>query len=158
KSGQGSATVHRGELVVAALVVVNAFGDIYDRRGNLLAGPRNPETGSMEKTVNLLLETERTGSPGNTTLGVVATNAALSREALFKVCQMAHNGLARCIWPVHTLWDGDTVFALSRGVVAADVSIVGLMAAEAVSHAVERAAITATSLGGVPALTDLKNM
>lgn len=155
KSGQGSAAVFKGQLVVAALVVVNAFGDIFDRRGNLLAGPRDPQTGLMVKTTDILINNNGGGVGGNTTLGIVATNAGLDRAALGKVCQLAHDGLARSIWPVHTMWDGDTIFALSRGAVSADTGVVGLMAAEAVGAAVERAVLTATALCGVPARADL---
>jgi L-aminopeptidase/D-esterase-like protein len=158
KAGQGSAAYFLGELVVAALVVVNAFGDIYDRRGVLLAGPRNPESGLMERTVDLLMGGSGRGGPGNTTLGVVATNAALSREALQKVAQMAHDGLARAINPVHTMWDGDTIFSLSLGKEEADLSLVGMMAAEAVATAVERAVQTALPLGGIPTADRIKNM
>lgn len=157
KSGQGSAVINNGDLVVAALVVVNAFGDIYDRKGKLLAGPRNPETGLMEKTIDLLINAGKTGFPGNTTLGLVATNAALNSTALNKVCRLAHDGLARSIWPVHTMWDGDTIFALAKGAVEADVNLVGLMAAEAVTTAVARAVLTATSLGGIQAIGDSKD-
>ena len=156
KSGQGSAALCNGDLIVAALVVVNAFGDIFDREGSLLSGPRNPETGLMEKTAELLLENNLTGFSGNTTLGVVATNAGLNSTALTKVCQLAHDGLARSIWPVHTMWDGDTIFALSKGNVQADINLIGLMAAEVVALAVERAALTANSLGGIPAARDLE--
>jgi L-aminopeptidase/D-esterase-like protein len=156
KTGQGSAALCRDDLIVAALVVVNAFGDIYDPGGNLLAGPRNPETGRMERTINLMLDSGQDGFPGNTTLGVVATNADLDCAALGKVCQLAHDGLARSIWPVHTMWDGDTIFSLSRGGIVADVNLVSLMAAEAMSAAVSRAALQATSLAGVPAVADLK--
>ncbi len=156
KTGQGSAALCRDNLIVAALVVVNAFGDIYDPGGSLLAGPRNPETGRMERTIELMLDSGQEGFPGNTTLGVVATNADLDCAALGKVCQLAHDGLARSIWPVHTMWDGDTIFSLSRGGIVADVNLVSLMAAEAMSAAVSRAALQATSLAGVPAVADLK--
>lgn len=154
KSGQGSSVLQNGDLVVAALVVVNAFGDIYDRNGSLLAGPRNTGTGLMEKTVDIMINSGTAGFPGNTTLGVVATNAAFNSTALNKICQLAHDGLARSIWPVHTMWDGDTIFALSKGAVKADINLVGLMAAEAVATAVERAALSATTLGGIPAIGD----
>ena len=107
KSGQGSASCRCGNLVVAALVAVNAFGDVFDREGKLLAGPRNPETGAMERTAVLMTGCRGADFPGNTTLGVVATNGSFSREALCKIAQMAHDGLARSIWPVHTMWDGD---------------------------------------------------
>lgn len=156
KTGQGSAALCRGDLIVAALAAVNAFGDIYDPGGNLLAGPRNPETGKMERTVNLMLDSGQEGFPGNTTLGVIATNADLDCAALGKVCRLAHDGLARSIWPVHTMWDGDTIFSLSRGGIVADVNLVSLMAAEAMSAAVLRAALKATSLAGIPTAADLK--
>jgi len=155
KSGQGSAAVCSGPLIVAALVIVNAFGDIYDRNGRLLAGPRNPGSGSMENTAELLKKTGAVGSGDNTTLAAVATNASLDGPALTKVCQLAHDGFARSIWPVHTMWDGDTVFAISEGNLSADVSLVGIMAAEAVSMAIERAVQKASSLLGIPALCDL---
>ncbi len=150
KSGQGSSSRRCGNLIVAALVAVNAFGDVLGRGGELLAGPRNPETGVMERTAELMQGGSLSGFPGNTTLGVVATNGCFSREALGKIAQMAHNGLARSIWPVHTMWDGDIIFSLSRGEVDADISLAGTMAAEAVSAAVERAILTAASLCGIP--------
>lgn len=156
KSGQGSVSLYKDQLIVSALMVVNAFGDIFNQAGNLLAGPRNPETGFMERTADLMIKMSETGLPGNTTLGVVATNAAFDSTALTKVCQLAHNGLARSVWPVHTMFDGDTIFALSKGNIKADLNLVGLMAAEAVAGAVERAALMATSLCNVPALQDLK--
>ncbi|RQD76903.1 MAG: peptidase S58 family protein, partial [Candidatus Syntrophonatronum acetioxidans] len=151
KSGQGSASRQRGNIITAALVVVNAFGDVYDNRGQLLAGPRNPHTGSMEKTIDLLFQENPQDFAGNTTLGVVATNARLNKEGLTKVAQMAHNGLARSIWPVHTMWDGDTIFSLSLGQEEADLSLVGIMAAEAVAEASARAVWKADTLAGIPA-------
>ncbi len=155
KSGQGSAAMQNGNLIVAALVAVNAFGDIFDRSGKLLAGPRNPETGKMDLTEEILAKMTAGAFSGNTTLGVVATNAALDGNALTKVCQLAHDGLARSIWPVHTMWDGDAIFSLSRGDLVADVNLVGIMAAKAVSLAVERALLKATSLGGIPSVSEL---
>lgn len=156
KSGQGSASCRCGSLVVAALVVVNAFGDVYDGRGRLIAGPRHPETGRMERTADLMLGRGGEGFPGNTTLGVVVTNGGFRREALGKIAQMAHNGLARSIWPVHTMWDGDIIFSLASGKEDADISLAGTMAAEAVAMAVERAVLKATSLCGIPSSRDLQ--
>ena len=156
KSGQGSAAVQHGKLIVAALVAVNAFGDVYDRSGKLIAGPRNPETGIMESTVELLPKITAGGFSGNTTLGVVATNASLNCTAMQKVCHLAHDGMAHSIWPVHTMWDGDTIFALSKGDLNADVSLVGVMAAEAVSRAIVRAVTEAETVAGIPSLNDLK--
>lgn len=155
KTGQGSAFMQKDEIIVAALVAVNAFGDIYRQDGTLLAGPRNPANGKMEKTIDVLLANKAQGFPGNTTLGVVATNASFNRSELLKICRLGHDGLARSIWPVHTMWDGDTIFAVSKGEIAADLNLVSLMAAEVVSEAVRRAALTATSLAGVPSLSEL---
>lgn len=155
KGGQGSAALSFGRVIVAALVVVNAFGDVYDAGGELLAGPRHPETNRIESTAALLLQNGAAGEPGNTTLAVVATNAAVEREGLLKMAQMAHDGLARRIWPVHTMWDGDTIFALSRGEENYEVSLLGLAAAEAVALAVERAVRQAHGLAGIPAVRDL---
>lgn len=156
KSGQGSAAVQHGELIVAALVVVNAFGDIYNSSGDLIAGPRNPETGIMESTAELLPKITSGGFSGNTTLGIVATNASLNCTAMQKVCHLAHDGMAHSIWPVHTMWDGDTIFALSKGELNADVNLVGIMAAEAVSRAIVRAVTEAESLAGIPSFNELK--
>jgi L-aminopeptidase/D-esterase-like protein len=155
KSGQGSAALKKDDLIVAALVVVNAFGDIYNEDGALLAGPRNPDTGRMDKTVDLMMDKGSEGFPGNTTLGVVATNASFESAELAKICCLAHDGLARSIWPVHTMWDGDTIFALSKGSVDADLNLASLMAAEAVATAVRRAVLNAVSLGDVLSLRDL---
>lgn len=155
KSGQGSAALKKDDLIVAALVVVNAFGDIYNEDGALLAGPRNTATGRMDKTVDLMLDKGSEGFPGNTTLGVVATNASFESAELAKICCLAHDGLARSIWPVHTMWDGDTIFALSKGSVDADLNLASLMAAEAIATAVRRAALNAVSLGDVLSLRDL---
>ncbi|MGM0688519.1 MAG: P1 family peptidase [Bacillota bacterium] len=154
KGGQGSAAIQNGDLIVAALIVVNSFGDIFDRKGKLLAGPRSPETGKMVSTEKLMFNINKGGFSGNTTLGVIATNVSFDSSALTKVCQLAHDGLARSIWPVHTMWDGDTIFALSKGRLIADINLVGLMAAEAVSIAVERAVLKATSLCGIPSVVD----
>jgi L-aminopeptidase/D-esterase-like protein len=157
KSGQGSAALRKDDLVVAALVVVNAFGDIYNEDGTLLAGPLNSDTGLMERTIDLMLDKGSQGFPGNTTLGVVATNASFESAELAKMCRLAHDGLARSIWPVHTMWDGDTIFALSKGSVSADLNLAALMAAEAVAMAVRRAALNAVSLGGILSLKALNN-
>ncbi|MDX6379422.1 MAG: hypothetical protein QOI57_446, partial [Rubrobacteraceae bacterium] len=118
KGGLGSASVGLpGGLVVAALVVVNAFGDVRNpSTGEILAGPRRND-GTLADSVEHLMEAARhmRWGEGNTTLGIVATNARLSKPAATKVAQMAHDGLARTVSPVHTSIDGDTVFAVSVG-------------------------------------------
>jgi L-aminopeptidase/D-esterase-like protein len=92
----------------------------------------------------------------NTIVGVIATNARLSKPEATKVAQMAHDGLARAVRPVHTMLDGDTLFALSTGRVGADVTAVGAFAAEAATLAILRAVRLATSAGGLPGLATVR--
>ncbi|HKQ08887.1 MAG TPA: P1 family peptidase [Blastocatellia bacterium] len=138
--GTASMRVANGA-TVGAVVVVNAFGDIVDPDGGgIVAGARSRGGG--------WLDTQRTlaaGSPAsplsvmqNTTLAVVATDAALTKAQARKVAAMAHDGLARAIRPIHTMFDGDTIFALSTGSARADVTTVGAIAAEVVARAVLR--------------------
>ena len=160
KAGVGTVSLDLGGgLVVGALVAVNALGDVIDpNTGHILAGTRKLVGKGFADT----LQTMR-GAIGkmvlrfaNTVVGVVATNAALSKEEANKVAQMAHDGLARAIRPAHTMLDGDTLFALSLGKKRADASLIGAFAAEAVSKAVVRAALCAKAAGGLPAAEDLK--
>ena len=165
KGGVGSMTLELSQGVkVSALVVVNAFGDVRDPgTGKILAGARVAENSSeFADTVAQMkrgLVRQAFGSPAaalsSTTLAVVATNAAFDRLAVTKIAAMAQNGLARAIAPVHTLFDGDVVFALSLAEKRADLNTVGTTAAEAVAAAIVRAVETARSLGGVPAIKDL---
>jgi L-aminopeptidase/D-esterase-like protein len=162
KGGLGSASITLPDgLVVAALVAVNAVGDVLDpATGQLIAGVRTEDGRALADARELL----RTGGfrplarPGeNTTIGVVATNAALDKAQARKVAQMAHDGLARAIAPAHTPLDGDTIFALATGVRAGapDVMTVGTLAADAMSAAVVRAVRAADGLPGLPAARDL---
>ena len=90
----------------------------------------------------------------NTVIGAVATNARLSKAEATKVAQMAQDGVARAVNPAHTMYDGDTIFALATGEVAADPTIVGAYAADAVAESIRRAVLSATSLGGVRAVAE----
>lgn len=165
KAGVGTATVElAGGVRVSALAVVNAFGDVRDPApGKIIAGARvaedSPEFADMVAQMRRGIARTAFGSPAaartNTTLAVVATNARFGRVAVTKVAAMAQNGLARVIAPVHTLLDGDLVFALSVGKKEADVSTVGTTAAEAVAAAIVRGVRQARSLGGVLCLRDL---
>jgi len=161
KSGLGSASRGApGGLVVAALAVVNAVGEVRDpTTGQVIAGPRRPEGGfydTVEILTNVFGQTLADLQPGaNTTLLVVATNAALTKSAATKVAQMAQDGLARAIRPAHTMFDGDTAFALSAGAIAADTNLVGALAADVVTAAILAGVHAAESLGGVPAIRDL---
>jgi L-aminopeptidase/D-esterase-like protein len=159
KSGLGTASIClAGGLVVSALVAVNALGSVIDpSTGLLLAGPRHPETGQLLGTLELMtagaLPYARPFS--NTTIGVVATNAILSKEQANKMAEMAQDGVARAIRPAHTLYDGDTIFALATGDIPADASLVGALAAEVVARAIVRGVRGARAAGGLPASSDL---
>jgi len=160
KGGIGTASVRlTGGLIVGALVVVNAFGDVLDpSTGRILAGVRDPKDGRrLPGTVSLIKAGVRRNRFGgeSTTLAVVATNAILTKVEATKVAQMGHDGLARTIAPVHTTLDGDVVFALATGRVPGEVNAVGSAAAEAVAEAVVRAIKKAKGLGGIPAYNDL---
>jgi L-aminopeptidase/D-esterase-like protein len=131
-------------LIVGAIVVVNAVGNIVDpTTGKIVAGAKHPETGEFVDIVERLAEQGERDlfqTPNtNTTIGVVGTNAALSPTEVTKVAQVAHDGLARAIRPVHTMFDGDTIFALSIGTQDAPVNTVGIIAAEIMAEAVCRA-------------------
>ena len=166
KSGLGSASVKIGKgIIVGALVAVNAFGDVVDpETGRILAGTRKPVVGGFVDTARRMQGDLGQTILGfaNTTIAVVATSAYLSKEGANKMAQMAHDGLARSIRPIHTMFDGDTVFALATGkpdkkgrVKEADWSVIGAAAADVLAQAVVRAVQAAESLGGVPAARDL---
>ncbi len=162
KGGIGSAAVTMPDgLIVAALVAVNALGDVIDpSTGRVLAGARTPD-GRDLADARVLLRTGATTPAaigGNTTLGVIATNRTLTKAQATKIAQMAHDGLARTIHPIHTPADGDTIFALSTGLTPGpvDVGRIGALAAQVTAEAVLRAVRAATSLPGYPAARDLR--
>jgi L-aminopeptidase/D-esterase-like protein len=157
KSGLGTASEKIGKgIVVGALVAVNAFGDVVDpASGEILAGARTPVRGGFLDTARRMKGDlgQTVLAFANTTIGVVATDARLTKEEANKVAQMAHDGLAAVIRPVHTMFDGDTIFALSTGKKKiGDVSVIGTVAAQVMAQAVLRAVREAESLGGIPAL------
>lgn len=160
KGGLGTACLSGPEgLLVGALVVVNAFGDVLDyHTGEIIAGarraPQSKEFVGMAQLIRQGVVRGRFGEP-NTTIGVIATNARLTREQAHKVAQMGHNGLARVITPVHTLFDGDIVFVLSQPQVEADIHVVGLLGEAALAEAIDRAIKSAHGLGVLPAYQDL---
>jgi L-aminopeptidase/D-esterase-like protein len=158
KGGLGMASLALpDEVIVSALVVVNAFGDVLDwRTGQLLAGACEPQTGKLLNMTEQMKKgrLRRAFAPTNTTLGVVATNAALTKTQATKVAQMAHNGLSRSLSPVHTMFDGDVIFTLSRGNKSSDLNLIGVAAAEVVAEAVNNAVKHAETLHGVPSWRD----
>jgi L-aminopeptidase/D-esterase-like protein len=150
----------RGGVHVQALAVVNAFGDVVDpRTGKVIAGARlSTESAEFAVTAERMFEGGATKGFGatHTTLVVVMTNAKLDKVQTTKVAQMAHDGLARAINPVHTQLDGDLVFALSVGRKRADLNSLGTAAAEVTAEAIVRAVEAAQGLGGVPSCQELK--
>lgn len=157
KGGLGSASMQLADgTLVGALVVVNALGDVIDpQTQQVVAGARSP-TGTGFLTANPF---------GNTTIAVVATSAALTKEQINKVALMAHDGMSQTIRPAHTMFDGDTVFALALGpaeqqlhnapFAAVQVSAIGAAAATILARAIVKAARSAIALFGVPAVSDL---
>ncbi|MEM7584528.1 MAG: P1 family peptidase [Acidobacteriota bacterium] len=161
KAGLGSASVTLPDgLTVAALVAVNAVGDVIDpATGRVIAGARTADGKGLADTRKLVRSGVLNVPPQgtNTTIGVIATNAKLSQAEATKVAQMAHDGLARAISPVHTPSDGDTIFAVATGTHdgPARLLAVGALAAEVMAEAVVRAARSAEGLPGLPSASDL---
>jgi L-aminopeptidase/D-esterase-like protein len=170
KAGLGTASADLGEgLVVGAVVAVNAFGDVIDpQTGQILAGARSLDGTGFADTLAVMKSLVgksilKFAEPRDTVIGVVATNARLNKEEANKVAQMAHDGLARVVRPAHTMFDGDTLFALATGSnnepsMEADVNTVGAYAAEVVAEAIVRAVKTAEGVAGLPAWRDLKDL
>jgi L-aminopeptidase/D-esterase-like protein len=162
KAGLGSfsMTLPNG-LTVGAIVAVNAVGDIINPdTGKIVAGVRNPD-GTFADARALL----RAGGPGevqrpgaNTTIGLVATNAVLTKAQAHRMALMADDGLSRAIFPSHTMADGDTVFSLATGTWRGEVDLsqIGALAADVMARAIVRAAAEATGVAGIPAARDLK--
>jgi len=164
KSGIGTASIRVGKtgIVVAAIVAVNAVGDIVDpKTGKIIAGARKPDGSGFRDSmaqiragyqVELLAGT-------NTTIGVVATNAAFDKTQMTKIAQMAHDGLARTINPSHTLSDGDTIFAAATGAISARANhgAIGALAADVMAQAVLRAVKSSLGLPSLPSWNDLQH-
>jgi len=160
KGGIGTASIRIEGLIVGALFAVNAIGDVVDPdSGKILAGLRTGDGKHLEDSSRLLRtqRIDRRGGPGkNTTIGIVATNATLTKSQVTKIAQMSHDGLARAVRPSHLPFDGDTIFALSReGGVAADLGQVGALAAEVTGRAIVNAILAARSVDNIPAYLDL---
>jgi L-aminopeptidase/D-esterase-like protein len=163
KTGLGTASAQIGNtgVIVGAIVAVNAVGDVYDpATAKIIAGARDPEGHGFLHTIRKIESGAGWELPPqsrmNTTIGIVATNAALDRIQVTKIAQMAQDGMARAINPVHTLWDGDTLFAAATHTtkVAVNHSAIGAVAAEVLARAIVRAATQAASLPGLPSHRD----
>lgn len=162
KGGVGTASLSGPDgLIVGALMVVNAAGSVYDRRtGQVVAGARTADGNGLENPFAVIRApgSVEPAELSNTTIGVVATNARLTKAQAKRVAIMAQDGFARAIFPSHTPGDGDTIFVLATGGLTGEpnVSRIGSLASEAVSDAILRAVREATGLPGYPAVRDLK--
>jgi L-aminopeptidase/D-esterase-like protein len=168
KGGLGTSSIRGPKgLIVGALVVVNAFGDVIDPNSNqILAGARKSKKslqlanaskwmmkGVTRKQFGGMVPSD--ASVFNTTLGVIATNANLSKKEVHQVAQIAHSGMAKVISPLHTTFDGDLIFAISLGKKKADVNTVGLLGEVTLMESVKRAVTKADGFGVIPAYKDL---
>lgn len=162
KGGVGAAAVEVGDLRVGALVAVNCLGDVVDYiSGDKIAGLLSADKEGMDDTQSALIKAcfeKKDYFSGNTSIGVVATNARFTKAEATKLASMAQDGYARTIRPSHSMLDGDTIFALSTGNVTADLNAVGLLAAQAMADAVLSAVKNAATLHGVPAWRDTEEL
>ncbi len=159
KSGLGSYCLKEGDLLVGAVMAVNCMGDVLDpATGRILAGALNDDRRSPAGSESLLIQNylDRTDIfSGNTVIGVVATNASLTKGEANRLACAAQDGIARAVSPAHTSFDGDTVFAMATGKVPASFNSAAALAARTVQHAVARAVVRAEPLAGFPAYRDL---
>jgi L-aminopeptidase/D-esterase-like protein len=159
KGGLGTASLSAKDLVVAALVVVNCYGDVVDpATGQIVAGALNEKRDGFAGSLRLIAENPAGTNPftGNTTIGVVATNARLDKAQAKRVAMMAHDGFARTINPIHTAHDGDAAFCLATGAIEADVTVIGSLAADVVSRAILNGVRSAVSAYGVPGYDEMR--
>lgn len=158
KSGIGSYAIQIGELKIGAVVAVNALGDIYDwKTGKKIAGLLAEDRQGFRDTLVYMAGdiSSKDKFTGNTTIGVIITNASFEKSQLCKIAGMAHDGYARSIRPVHTTADGDSIYAVSAGTVAADQDLVGSFAALVMSEAINRAVMSAETAYGFVSASDL---
>ena len=160
KGGLGAHCVKVGNLIVAAVVAVNCLGDVIDPvTGRIVVGAVQMDPFRfLDSEAGMLQQCEQTGNrfAGNTTIGAIITNVNLSKAQATKVSSMSHDGYARTMRPAHTLLDGDTIFTLAVGDVAADISAVGALAAKVMEQAVLSAVQSATALAGFPCCRDVQ--
>lgn len=159
KGGLGTYSVKVGELMIGAVVAVNCFGDVIDSTsGEILAGALNDDMRTFSNTEKIMLSqfsNKNNYFNGNTTIGVIATNAKLSKCEASKVSSMAHNGYGRTMRPAHSMFDGDTIFTVSTGEIDVDVNVVGFLAANVMENAIINAIKNSNSLYGFKAYNDL---
>lgn len=159
KSGIGSYAIQIDDLKIGAMVVVNAVGDIFDPNTNekiagLLDESKNSFSDSIETMISMYQMMNQMNT--NTTIGAIITNAKFDKTKMNKIAAMAQNAYARCIKPVHTSADGDSVYAMSCGDVKADIDVVGTLAVEVMSQAIKNAIIQSKSAYGLKSYHDIK--
>lgn len=159
KTGIGSYAVKVGDLKVGAVVALNALGDVYDyRNGKKVAGLLNQDKTAFVDSEEMMYqrtEVVENRFTGNTTIAVIITNAKFDKTRLCKIAAMGHDGYARSIKPIHTTADGDSIYAVSTGDVAADIDVVGTLSSKVISEAILRAVNSAESAYGFPAASSL---
>lgn len=143
KSGLGVHAIQVGDLKIVAVVVVNAFGDIFDSsNAQKIAGLMDPERKvfwDLEETFVKMVTTPQNLFKTNTTIGCVVCNAKFDKAKLNKIASMTRNAYARCINPVGTMADGDSIYACSVGDVVSDVNVVGSLSAKVMEKAIKKA-------------------
>ena len=168
KGGIGTCAIELQDgTTIGAIVAVNAYGSVVDHRtGEVVAGPRSTDGATCLDSSDLLVEdgqSEETPMPVHTTIGVVATDAPLSKDQVHYLARVSHDGLALTVRPCHTLLDGDTIFAMATGeeragsktISSRELTKLGAAAVEVVARSVLRAVRQAEGLGGVPAVSEL---
>lgn len=159
KGGLGTASIAVGKLFVGAIAAVNCLGDVIDSDGSIIAGllGKNKKSfASSAECIKASYNFQKNLFSGNTTIGVIATNAKLDKAAANKIASMAHDGFARAINPIHTMFDGDTIFCGATGLVPADTTTVGALAAEAMAEAIRDAVKSAQGAYGLPSYSDIR--
>lgn len=160
KGGIGNCAFRHENLYVGAVMAVNCVGDILDSKiGKIIAGARNDDGKSFIGSESVILSEYQRKTDffsGNTIIGCVVTNASLDKAQASKLASLGQNGIARAVRPAHSVYDGDTVFAMCTGEVEATLDAVGILAAAAVEEAIADAVTSAKSLGGFPSLSDIR--
>ena len=141
---------------MSALVAVNALGDVYEN-GEVIAGALNDNKTKCLNSYELMKQGVTKGgfSIDNTTIGIIATNAKLDKAQCKKISQMAHDGYARAIFPIHTPHDGDTIFTMATGEVETDITLLGSLATEVVEKSIINAIKNAESIGEIRSYKDI---
>ena len=159
KGGLGTYAVKIGDLEVGAIVAVNCLGDVVDPKNlNIISGAYDRNKKKFLNTEDLLISSlQNPINPfkGNTTIGIIVTNAIFTKAQANKVASMAHNGYARTMYPAHTMFDGDTIFTMATNKVKADVTTVGMIAAKVMEKAILKGVKSSKTLFGVPSFEDV---